>query len=156
MARPVLLADQNLRDRLLDKIRAGLGRHEAARIVGVSSRAYSNYVTRNPEFAKEVEEAVNASIEPVTKMLRTKAINEEDVSAAKEYRNYIEREAPAKTQQQTTVNVLNLGAVADGQIEAVVSLQQQLADRRAAALEAGEDEIIDLNDSEVQEVPVQE
>jgi len=78
------LDDLGLRDRLLDQIRAGHGRYEAARIVGLKPEAFRRYTKNNPEFRDQIEAAVEAQIEPAIKMLRDEGLLG-DITALKEY-----------------------------------------------------------------------
>jgi len=141
------LADPVLRERVLEYIRGGHGKHEALHMAGVSPGACRNYIKAHPEFAHEIVEALNASIEPVTKMLRKKALDDEDVSAAKEYRQFIEREAPSTTQKVEVNHTVSLAAISEGDTDAVLGLQAQLqARRQQAQLEQGE--VIEVEETE--------
>jgi hypothetical protein len=81
--------DADLRARYLDQIRAGHGRHAAARIVGCSPASFTSYYKRSPEFRLEVDQAEEAAVEPVTAMLRRRAVEEEDVRAAELYLKHV-------------------------------------------------------------------
>jgi vacuolar-type H+-ATPase subunit I/STV1 len=136
-----MLDDLDLRTRLLDQIRAGHGRYEACKIVGISPVTFRKYCQHNDEFAREVEAAVDASIEPVTKMLRDKAINEEHVDAAKAYLNHTEKQRPTTVRHEHE-HTHSLDDAARGQIESIVELQERLA-LRAQYAELPEGDIED-------------
>lgn len=79
-----ILSDPAKQEALFAVIRSGAGRYEAAQAVGVAPLTYQKFYRANPEFAASVEEAINASVEPVIKMLRDEALAG-DIAAAKEY-----------------------------------------------------------------------
>jgi hypothetical protein len=155
-----VLHDPDARARMLDLIRLGHGRHAAARAIGVSPDAYRNYLRHDPEFEELIEQAVSESMEPVTAMLREKAINKQDVTAAKEYRAFVDREAPPPAQRVDVrhKHQIDLGALGSGNADALADLQARALERQAAAQLEADNEVVDAEviedtDDEVSELP---
>lgn len=123
-----LVHDPDVRLRFLDLVRAGAGRYEAASAVGLSHAQFAYAHRQSAEFREELAEALDASVEPVIRMLRTRAVNEGDVSAAKEY---LRHQAPPPRGAQSTVNHrVQVELPAD--LSRVGELSQRLRERQAA------------------------
>ena len=129
--RPAKLSDPHLRDRLLDQIRAGHGRYAACRAVQVSPSAFTAYLKANPDFQDELDAALAASAEPVLSMLREKALDEYDSTAAQIYLKHTAPPPEAKAAPSAEINLtINTDAPA---LERIRELQARLAQRDAPA-----------------------
>lgn len=135
------LDDPDLRVRMLDLIRAGSGRYEAAQAVGVATETYRKYYRDNPDFAEEVEDAVEHSLEPVFKMLRDEAIAG-DISAARELlkhhapRPRADREADkAKAAQKKESTVTHRYELDPSSVRSIAELQARVQQRGGKAFD---------------------
>jgi hypothetical protein len=141
MATPKL-DDRNLRDRLLDLVRAGHGRYGAAIAVGITTETYRRYYAANPDFREEVEAAIDASVEPIIKMLRDEA-EAGDITAAKEY---LKHAAPPPRSEKKEIDVTVTHELDPATINTIDDLRARLEGRTPALPEADdiiEGEVID-------------
>ena len=132
------LDDENLRNRLLDLIRLGHGRHDACRAVGISPQTFRQYWKFSEEFRDEVDDAFNASTEPVLATLRELA-TEGDVTAAKEYLRHMApppRSEADKGKSETKVDLVVQHQLDPADVQAIHELEALV--QRRKALEAGE------------------
>jgi len=129
------LDNRELRDRLLDQIRAGHGKYKAAKIVGITSETYRKYYRNNPDFQEEVQAALDASVEPVLAMLREEAVAG-DISAAKEW---LKHNAPPPRAEKKEVDVTVTHELDPATINTIDDLRARLDGRTAPALEEGND-----------------
>lgn len=131
--------DPAFRTRLLDLIRVGQGRNEAAVTVGITPATFARWYKDDMEFRAEVEQALDQSTEPVLARMREMAIDG-DVTAAKIYLSHV---APApradKEKKQIVEHTINLGPSLE-QAKSIAEFQAMLTERAALrALEAAKD-----------------
>lgn len=140
-----LVHDAAVRQRFFDLIRSGSGRYEAAAGVGLSPDQYRYAYKNSSEFREELEDALNASVEDVLKMLRQKALITGDVNAAKEY---LKHQAPPPRGGQTTVtHKLELELPAN--LKDVAALSERVRMRKEAIeITEAEETLHDHNDDE--------
>lgn len=134
------LDDRHLRDRLLDLIRAGSGRYEAALAVGLHTETYRMYYRDNPDFRDEVEAAVDASSEPVLQMLRREAMAG-DITAAKEW---LKHTAPPPRSEVQKIDIEVTHQTDPETLKSIADIRARLEGRTQspAALPPGEDDDI--------------
>lgn len=132
------LDDPHLQDRLLDLIRAGHGRYEAAHLVGLTHETYRKYYRDNPEFRAAVEAAVDTSVEPVIKMLRDEGLAG-DITAAKEY---LKHTAPAPRGEKQKIEVEHTHQLDPATISTIEELRARL-DGRAPTPELEDPNIVE-------------
>lgn len=128
MARPVKLDDPQLRERLCDLVRAGHSRYEAAEAVGLTTETYRRYYRSHPDFAEMVEDAVQASADPVLAMLRDEALAG-DITAAKEW---LKHTVQPKS-ERAEVNVKVSHGLDEQTIASIADLRARLEGRAAPA-----------------------
>lgn len=134
------LDDLTLRTRLLDLIRAGHGRYEAAIAVGLSIDTFRRYFKANADFREQVEAAFDASSEPVIKMLRSEGLAG-DVTAAKEYLRHA-APSPRSESQKVEVQHHHEIAVDPETLNSIEGLRARLAGRTPAL-----PEVIDVEET---------
>lgn len=137
-----LVHDAAVRTRFLDLVRAGLGRYEAARAVGLTPAQFTYAHDRSDEFRRQLEAALDASVEPVLTMLRNRAVTEGDVAAAKEY---LRHQAPPPRGSAIHVNHTH-SVELPSNLSDVAALADRL-ENRLAALEPGPP--TDIEDAEL-------
>lgn len=115
-----------LRQDLLELVRQGLGRSTAAKQLDASPAALHAWLRANPSFRADLEEAEDEAIEPVLSMLRARALNKGDVSAAREYLRHVA--PPPRSTAQKIEHTLDSSAV-----DRIKALQAALAERALAA-----------------------
>lgn len=128
-----LLDDDELRNRFLDQIRAGLGKTGAARAVGIDYRTLLRYIKRNPDFNDDIEAALDDSVEPVMQMLREEAIAG-DVTAAREFLKY-RAPRPRQDEGKEKTEVKHKYEIDPGTIDSIEALRQRLEGRALPAIE---------------------
>lgn len=134
------LDDRNYRDRFLDLIRAGNGRYEAARAIGLHTETYRLYYRDNADFREEVEAAVDGSAEPVLKMLRDEAMAG-DITAAKEW---LKHSAPPPRSEKQKIDIEVTHQADPETLKSIAAIRARLEGRTQspAALTPGDDEDI--------------
>ena len=80
--------DPQLRQRLFDLISAGNGLYESLKVIQVDPQTWRSYWKNNEDFRDEYEAALNASVEPVVKILRESALDG-DVTAIREFMKHM-------------------------------------------------------------------
>lgn len=143
------LDDPDVRTRFFDLIRTGVGRYAAAHAVEVSPQTLAAYAKANADFRDELDEALNASVEPVMLVLRTLAL-EGDVTAAKEY---LKHHAPPPRGEEVKPSTTNVNVTFAAELPADRVARLEELERRAglrseqAAIEAArfEADIIDAD-----------
>lgn len=143
------LDDPHLRERFCDQLRAGHGKGEACRIVGLNPKTFRDYYKANPEFREAVEDAISESVEPVIATLRELAI-EGDVTAAKEYLRNVAPPPRSEKRDPTEINVNVKHELDPGQISDIRELEAMV--RARAALPAADYEY-EYEDAEIVEDP---
>lgn len=123
-----LVHDLAVRQRFLDLIRSGSTRYNAAAGVGLSPDQYRYAYKNSPEFRDELEDALNASVEPVIEMLRKKALTDGDVNAAKEYLKHTA--PPPRGAQQTVTHKVEIELPAD--LSDIAALSERVRMRKQA------------------------
>ena len=133
------LDDPVLQERLFDQIRAGHGRYAAAQIVGVNTETFRKYYRSHPEFREGIEAAIDASIEPVLRMLHDEAVAG-DITAAKEW---LKHNAPPPRTEKKEIEVKHTHELDPATISSIEDLRARLEGRTAPGLPAAEDDTIE-------------
>ncbi len=145
MARPMKLDDAVLRDRILDLIRAGHGQYDAATTVGVSLQAYRAYKKRSAEFREEIEDAINASVEPVLKKARDLALKGDTTAM----NTYLKHQAPPARSEVHKVQVdhTHKHELDAATISSIAELQARVSGRPAIP-SSPIDQVIDIKETD--------
>ncbi len=133
------LDDPHLRDKIFTLIRSGDGVYQALEACNVSVPTYRRYIKNNPSFGEEIEAALDASVEPVLKMLRKEAMLG-DITAAKEWLKHV---APPARGEKKKIEVEHTYQIDPATIETIGDLQERLKGRSAPALPAADDDVIE-------------
>lgn len=154
--RKPMLADEALRQRILDLVAGGFGIYEACKAVGIQPSTYRTYVGKNPMFRDEVEAAWEAAAEPVLSMLRQEALAG-DVTAAREWLKHTQVTKSQKHKADTdkeladkthkAAEIRHTHELDPGTLRSI----QELRDRVAARLPEGDPYAYDV--VETREVP---
>lgn len=125
------ISDPAVRDEMLTLLYAGHGIQHACKAAGVSPGAFGRYRKQHPEYQAEVEAALDGAAEPVLAMLRRKAVEDEDVTAAKEYLKHAAPPARSERREVTVKHEHEL-SVDPAKLASVQELAESLARKQQA------------------------
>ena len=139
--------DPRNRERFFDLIRLGHGRYEALKAIGVDPQTFRAYWKTNEDFRNELEEAINASVEPILKTLRELA-EEGDVSAIKEYMKHMA--PPPRSEADRNTQKIDVTVTHELDLEKVKTIREleERVQRRKESTEIYEIEEANEDESE--------